>query len=533
MGKTYPTIISGAAIGLILALSQPLYNLGILIFPGFILFFLALKLQGSPVNSGFLLGYSAGLAYFLINFKWHWTVYPLKDIGIENPYLGFFLVFSAWAIIAGVLALTWGISAGLWKKLDKKISWAALLIFPSVFTLLEYLRSFLIGWVWAGPGTPLGPNWTIGSIAYNLHESFLTLKFASWFGIYGLTFVIIFLGLLLFIFLEKRSYRKLLITALAIVIFIYLPALQGSPVATGLPCSAPCTEVAVIQTKIPNQVFFTPEEEISIFKNQLELIDEASKNFPQTKLIVFPEGGNFFKTLTLFRNTAGASQYFSGLFPHSALIVDNSKIATESKFQSKTIFLDSQKGVLDSYDKYLLAPMGEYAPLILKTLDRILGLNTPAIQEKQEYQTGTKPPEAIDGETAIKAGSLVCSDIFSPSLAKNLTATGAGLIISQSSFSFIEGASDLFEQDLAAAKFRAAENGRYLVKASNFGRSYIISDQGIVQKITPGIGWQILTGSVVLKDNQTLYNKTGDSPILLGSLAILTASLFLRKNEHD
>lgn len=531
MGKIGKVIISGAVIGSILALSQPLYNLGILVFPGFLLFFLALKIIKTGQRA-FWLGYSAGLIYFLISFKWHWAVYPLKDIGIENPYLGFFLIFFTWAATAGVLALTWGISAGLWKKLDEKISWNALLIFPAVFTILEFLRSFLIGWVWAGPGTPLGPNWTLGNLAYNLHESFLALKFASWFGIYGVSFLIIFAGLLLFIFLEKRQYKKFLITALIILTLFYWPEARFDLSEDPRSNLNEQADVAIIQTKIANRDDYTPEEEIYVFKNQLELMDSLSKNFPQTEIIVFPEGSNFFKTLTLFKNMDGASRYFYNLFPSSALIVDNPKIAADGGFQSKTIFLDSRKGVLGSYDKYLVAPFGEYMPLIFKALDKMLGLDTPAIQEKQEYQPGPKPPEAIATAAGLKAGSLVCSDIFSPSLAKNLTITGAGLIISQSSFSFVKGAPDLFEQDLATAKFRAAENGRYLIKASNFGRSYIISDQGSLVKITPNLDWQILTGPVVLKDNKTMYNKVGDWPILLASLSVVLASfLWMRPRK--
>src|SRR3989344_2852546 len=65
MDRSYKVIISGAVIGLILALSQPLYNLGILIFPGLVLFFLVLKINKSH---SFWLGYIAGLIYFLSRF---------------------------------------------------------------------------------------------------------------------------------------------------------------------------------------------------------------------------------------------------------------------------------------------------------------------------------------------------------------------------------------------------------------------------------------------------------------------------------
>ena len=529
MGKINKVVVSGAVVGLILALSQPLYNLGILIFAGLVLFFLVLKIIRNK-SRAFQFGYSTGLAYFLINFKWYWTV-PLKNYGVENPFLTFFLIFFIWALTAGALALSWGISTWLMKKLDEKISWNALLIFPAIFTILEFLRSFLIGLIWIGKGTAIGPNWTLGNLAYNLHESFLILKLSSWLGIYGVTFLIIFAGLLLFIFLEKRRYKKFLILLLGLAAFTYFPSLQGSHVATGQPCREPCIEVAAIQTKISHQIAYTPAEEASFFKNQLELLDALKQNSPQPKLIVFPEGSNFFKTLTLFKDTWKASQYFNNLFS-SSLIIDNSKVVSNSEFQSKTIFLDSKKGILGSYEKYLLTPGGEFLPLIFSGLNKILGLNSPAIQNAQNYQTGAKFPEGVVASEDLIVSAMVCSDIFSPYLAQNAAAS-ANILVSQSSFSFTDDSEDLIELDLAAAKFRAAENDRYLLKASNFGRSFIISNQGKIVKITPNLDWQILTGSAVLKNNKTLYNRVGDSPILLGSLAILIASLFLRKHGNN
>ncbi|TSC74089.1 MAG: apolipoprotein N-acyltransferase, partial [Parcubacteria group bacterium Gr01-1014_44] len=492
---------------------------------GFILFFLAIKILKSAES--FKLGFFIGLVYFLIYFRWYWAVFPLKHLGIDNPVLAFFFIFFVWIFTAGPMALLWGAGARLWKTLDEKISWPALLVFPSIFTVLEFLRSYLIGLVWMGRQTPIGPNWTNGNLTYNLHGSFLTLKLASWFGIYGVTFLVVFISLFLFILWEKRKYKKLLITALSLIFFLYFPALQDRPVITGRSCNVPCIEVAIIQTKIPSQSSYTSGEESAFFKDQLTLVNSIRENFPETKLVVLPEASNFFKTVTLFRNTAGASQYFSGLFAHPALIVDNSKIITDSGFQSKTIFLDSKKGILGSYDKHLLTPGGEYIPFLFRAMDIILGLNSPAIKNAPEYKTGSHPPEAIIFSNELSAASLICSDIFSPFLAQK-GAINSKVLVAQSSFGFAKDAPDLLRQDLAAAKFRAAESSRYLVKASNFGRSFIISDRGSLEKITPNLDSQILTGSVVLKDNKTLYNKVGDGPILLASLMVVLASLFWR-----
>lgn len=514
MGKINQVTISGAAIvwgtivGLILSFSQPLYNLEILVFLGWSLFFLTLKII-NPKQSSFRLGYLAGLVYFLFTFKWFWAMYPLKNLGVENHGLAFFFIFFTWIITAGALALPWGISAALFKKLDQKISWPALLIFPSVFTVGEYLRSYLISLVWIGRQTPLGAHWTNGNLAYNLHQSWLALKVSSWVGIYGITFLIIFLSLLLLIFLEKRKYKRFLFLLLTILVLFYWPPPRPN-------LDGKTAEGAIVQTKVPSQATYSPAEEISFFKQQLELVDSISKKHPQTNLVVFPEESNFFKTLTIFKNTFGASQYFSNLFQTSVELIDNSKVAFDASFQSKTIILDSKKGVTASYDKYLITPGAEYVPWLFKELDKILGLNSSTIKEATEYKTGGEAPKKV----------LICADNLSPQLARQ--AASANVLISQSSFAFAAGAPDLLAQDLAISQFRAAENGRYLIKSSNWGHSFIISDQGKLEKITPNLDPQILTGAVVLKENKTLYNKVGDTPILWASLMVVLVSLFWR-----
>ncbi|OGN11402.1 MAG: hypothetical protein A3C71_00975 [Candidatus Yanofskybacteria bacterium RIFCSPHIGHO2_02_FULL_43_15c] len=525
MGKNYQSILAGTIIGLTLSLSQPFYGWWFLVFLGLVLVFLATKLF-SKGSGAFSLGYLVGLVYFLIDFKWLWAVYPLTNLGIENKILAFFFIFLTWVITAGAMAFAWGSAVWLFHQTDRRVSYSALLIFPSVFTLSEYVRSFFIALVWTGHQTPIGPFWTLGNLAYNFHGSFLFLKFASWFGIYGVVFLTVFLSVWLFVFLEKRRYKKLLFLVLGIFIFFYWPNFLRFDLFEDPRSNLnQKIEVAIIQTKTPSKPSYTSAEEVSIFKTQLELIDSIGKNSPQAKLIIFPEESNFFTRLAIFKKAPEASRYFADLFAKPVLILDNSQISEKGQFKARTIFLDSQKGILGSYDKYLITPGAEYVPLLFKKLDKTLGLNSPELQNIAEYQTGGERPPVINSEEGIRIMALVCADIFSPNLTK-LGAAQPNLLVSQSSFAFGHGPKDLLAKDLAASKLRAAESGRYLIKSSNFGYSFVVSDTGKQIKTTSNFDPQILTASVVLKDGKTLYNKVGDAPILLASFAVLLVSLF-------
>ena len=84
---------------------------------------------------------------------------------------------------------------------------------------------------------------------------------------------------------------------------------------------------------------------------------------------------------------------------------------------------------------------------------------------------------------------------------------------------------------LAISKFRAAENRKYIVISSNSGQSYIINPAGEVEKKTLGVGYELLTGSIVPNRDRTWYNYVGDWPIL--SLSLVFFGLALRKIRND
>ena len=127
----------------------------------------------------------------------------------------------------------------------------------------------------------------------------------------------------------------------------------------------------------------------------------------------------------------------------------------------------------------------------------------------------------------VTLGTLVCSDISSPALAKNISLSGGQLIAVQGSFGFVNGSKDLISQVKAMAALRAAENNKYLIYAANYGPSFIVSNGGKILKESQNKDFEILTGDVVLNSKKTLYNKLGDWPILLASLSVLITSFFL------
>ena len=188
--------------------------------------------------------------------------------------------------------------------------------------------------------------------------------------------------------------------------------------------------------------------------------------------------------------------------------------------------MDSKSGVVGDYDKNLLTPGGEYAPYLFSLLDKVLGFDSEELKNFEELQRGSKPPSSIK-VADINLGTLICSDVSSPSLARNISLSGGQLIAVQGSFAFANGSKDLISQVKAMAALRATENNKYLIYAANYGPSFVISNDGKLLKESQNRDFEILTANVVLNKDKTIYNKLGDWPILLASLSVLIASFFL------
>lgn len=523
MDKIKLTSILALISGLFLSFSLPLYNLGWLSLIGLAPLFLSIKIVKNSIG-GFKIGWLTGLVYFLFTFRWFWDAFPLNGFGISSHFLAFVFILFAWFLTALVMSLFWGMAVWLCKKIEPKISPLSLIIFPSIFVVFEYFRSYIMTILWFRLGNPIGPNWTAGNLAYNLYKSFSFLKISSLVGIYGITFLVVLVNVLIFTLIENRSFRKLWLVIVILIISLlpYEKISKPTQPSDSLP-------IAVIQTAIPSKDSYTTEEQLSFFKKQLELLGNvAHLETPFPSVVVFPEGSNFFTNLSLFGNTFTVSRYFNRLFPSQVVVIDNSRIAKDFFLKSKTIVLNSKTGIAADYDKYLLTPGGEYVPYLFRLIDKLLTINSPALKSVQEFESGSHPPQTID-LGAIKLGLLVCSDVASPGLAKDLAATNSNLLVVQASFGFVNGSKDLISQTQAMASFRAAENNKYLIYASNFGPSYLISGNGITIKKAEKPGFEILTGDVVLNSRKTLYNKAGDWPIILAGLSVVMASIFLRK----
>jgi len=277
----------------------------------------------------------------------------------------------------------------------------------------------------------------------------------------------------------------------------------------------------VIQTNQPTKISPSPREALNAFKEQLELLNRIAKEYPESQLIVFPEASDFFKNLSLFLAGPQIPNYFSNLFKESRLIISGARVIdTDGRAYSRVFALDTKEDITGFYDKRLLTPQGEFLSYPTKFIVNLFSkTKVSEFGALRELGVGKGKISTVSFRDQYSVAPLVCSEILSPSLARKTT-QGADTIVGMASYGVFRGSAALVKQNLAIAQFRAAENRRPLIAASNMGLSYAIDSDGNIVKIAPNQASQILTGAIALNPQKSWYNKVGDAPVLLGCLGL-------------
>ncbi len=511
-----------------------------------------------------MIGFVAGLFYFLIIFRWFWSIYPLDTFGIEGKFASLVIVFLIYIISSTGMAVFWGffgMAYGYWARLgglagnSRWLKIMATLIPAAFFVLLEYARSYGFGLLWAGSGTLFGPHWTLGNLAYALAGNNLVLKFSSYIGIYGIVFLIILVNLLFFKILARKnlcnaglpaSFCNCKTMQAGIVVLIILLLSLGPKLLTQkMSPSSKEINFAIIQTNQPTKISPAPKETLDAFKEQLDLLNRIAKEHPESQLIVFPEASDFFKNLSLFLTSSQIPNYFSNLFKEPKLIVAGARIidangrapsTSSGRTYSRVFALDTKKDIIGFYDKRLLTPEGEFLSYPTRFMVNLLSkTKISEFGDIRELGIGSKKVSTVNFRDQFSIAPLVCSELLSPSLARQTT-QGSDVIVGMASYGIFHGSTTLARQNLASARLRAAENRKPLLTASNMGLSYAINNEGNVGFITQNQGAQILTGSIALNPQKSWYNKVGDIPVILGCLVLVAYFVLFsiaKRGKHD
>lgn len=539
--------------GLLLALSNPPFPAGewgrFLIWIALVPLLIFLGRKELTKKYIFFGGFLAGLIFFGSALSWFWGAYPLDWAGIENKLIGFPLTFFIWFLSASELALFVGLFSFVLRQFLKPAGLQSinrnpqstirnpqstiynlkfLFLIPSLWILFEYLRAWGFGLFWLGPESLLGPHWTFGNLAYSLAESAPLLQLASVGGIYGLSFLAVLFNAALFLSVRAADFGKIknywpIGSAILLLLILNI---TGWLILKNKDVAGKETKVALLQTKIPSTFQPTFQRQMEILTQQSALLAEVVKNWKDSEIIVFPEGANLVGVLGEERSKIFFNEIFEG---QQKLIIDSGPMIDENgKLSIATFYFDAQNGVMAQDEKQFLIPLGEYLPYWFKIAATVAGEGewTRRFEERRGFRKG--PENQVfawqNGSREQKFASLLCSGFLSPNMNRRAAGKGAEALVVSGSESIFRGSDALVKQKIAMAKFRAVENNRFYLQATNYDRAFIIDSKGEIKKIAPDLEPTILVDNIVLISEKTWYNKLGDWVLIL-ALVIIIVSL--------
>ncbi len=181
--------------------------------------------------------------------------------------------------------------------------------------------------------------------------------------------------------------------------------------------------------------------------------------------------------------------------------------------------------VVSRYEKMHRVPFGEYVPF-RSFFSHFANLN----EVPRDAIPGKGPP--ILATPAGRLGMMISFEVFFPRQGRDAVRSGGRLLIVPTNTSSY-AKSQMPGQELAAARLRAIEEGRDLVQAAPTGYSAVITNRGKVVEVSVLGRQQVLVGAVALRTGDTVYERTGDLPVLLLCLLLTVAGWVVDIRSRD
>ncbi len=397
-------------------------------------------------------------------------------------------------------------------------------LFPFVWVAFEFAHSF---------GDTAFPWITIGnSQASDIARS----QFASFTGVYGLSFHILVVNLLTFYFVKHYSTgkwkffeQKSMMTLTAIIILVFLPKVYGEIVLSSHPVrfekGKKELRVGVVQPNIDPWGKWDGGEKLQQLKMYQNLTDSLVVRgadfvvWPETALpyFIFLPQNIFYRDLVQEQVNHLRINLLTG-FPDAVFYSDSTQAKPSSHksairgewydtYNSAVLFsprtIPSQR-----YHKMLLVPFGERMPFadalaFLNFLEWGVGISGWGVGKDFTVFS------SADDNGKFKFSTVICYESIYPSFVRKFVADGAEFLVVITNDSWWGNTSG-YIQHAEYLRLRAIENRRWIVRCANGGISGFIDPYGRWLKKSDYDTKEILTHSIYMNDEITTYVKFGD-----------------------
>jgi len=442
-------------------------------------------LNGQNPWTAFRRAYLCGFLFFFLTLGWF----------VYVTYAGAFLLVA-------FLSLYFAFFGMLFVYFQRLALIPRIFVLASGWVALEFIRDHLFtgfGWVMLG---------------HSQYKNLLCIQIADKTGVYGVSFLVILVNLLLF---ETWRARSLLLKANIAVIAILSVVLIYGWWVTGQKKYYQMVRVGVVQPNIPLAMDWDEGRKPWIIAKTIQLTQQLRNQ--NLDLIVWPETSlpGVISDAPFLTNEIQAAA--AGL--HTPILIGS--IAKEGGQYYNSAFLIGTDGqMLGRYDKIHLVPFGEYLPLrpILGWVNKFVPLDD--FTSGKTYKIFSMLP------SKAKFAVLICFEDTLGYLRRHFAQAGADFLVNMTNDAWFRDTKAPFLH-LQAAVFGCVENHRSLVRAANTGVSALVDPWGrIIATVSDGNGKETFVEGTAwaplpLNHEKTFYTKYGDIFTYLCFLCILVA----------
>jgi apolipoprotein N-acyltransferase len=423
----------------------------------------------------FLLGWVAGIVY------WAGVCYWIHFVLAVHGGMAEWAAWLCFALFCLIKALHLGLFALLAGFLIRG-PWAAVTV-PALWVAIEWTHTHL-GFAWLDLG-----NAGIGMS--------VPVRLAPWTGVYGISFVFALVATVVALVAMRRP-RLHLAPLLALPLIALLPA---------LPAAQRGTELAVlVQPNISETAAWTPQwvedmrERVEKLTFQTALADPNQ----MPRLIVWPEA----PMPVYYYENPDTRAWVDGVARRTrAYLVANVTPHTASGAPLNSALLVSPEGTaVGRYDKVNLVPFGEYVPWPFHALVAKVS------SEGGDFAPGRRQVTLAAG--AHRLGVFVCYESVFPDYVRRFARDGAELLVNISNDGWY-GRTAARDQHLKIVRMRAAENRRWILRATNDGITATIDPAGRVSRDLPPYTEGAARTAYSWLTATTFYSHHGDWFVLL------------------
>ncbi|MFE4055152.1 apolipoprotein N-acyltransferase [Streptomyces sp. NPDC059096] len=481
---------AAVAAGALSALAFPAPSLWWLAYVALVPWMLLIRSAPTPRRAA-LDGWLGGLGFMVA--VHHWLM----------PSLHVFIV-----LLAGLLGLLWAPWGWLVRSAlgdaapSAGRAAGALAVVPSGWLVIELVRS------WEGLGGPWG---LLGASQWEVSPA---LRLASVGGVWLVSLLVVAVNTALTLLIAVAAARITAVVALAVC------GLAVGSVAAWAPRTEPAghTRIAVVQ---PGVIGGADSVERRFARGEALTRTLAGQG---VALVVWGES-SVGADLAGRPDLAGRLAALSRTVGAEILVnVDARSMDASGRtgIFKRSVLVGPDGPTGDTYDKMRLVPFGEYIPA-----RAALGWATSvgrAAGEDRVRGTRQTVMTAPGPEGELRFGPLICFETAFPDLSRRLVASGARVLVAQSSTSSFQG-SWAPGQHASLAALRAAENGRPMVHATLTGVSAVFGPDG--RRVGGTLGTDRSTAAVFdvpLATGTTPYARLGDWAVY-AALAVLALAL--------